>query len=262
MKTQTQHILEHLKPLRKKLLNHDLYKYIETPNDLKIFTQHHVFAVWDFMSLLKKLQQQLTNINSPWTPNGNPKFTRLINDIVLAEESDLNRHGKPQSHFEMYLDAMEDLEASTHQIRHFTQQIEHGTDIFLVISASDLPKSVKSFLIFTFNTIYHQHPHDILSAFTLGREELIPDMFTEIIEYIQEKFPKDNIQNLKFYFERHIEVDADEHGPMAIELLENLCQNDINKWKSVEKTAETALRKRLELWDGILRTILNHKAIA
>lgn len=262
MTKKSQYVLDQIKPLRQQLLNHDLYKYIESPDDLKIFTQYHVFAVWDFMSLLKILQQKLTNINVPWTPSGSPEFTYLINDIVLAEESDINRQGNRQSHFEMYLDAMECLGASTAQVRNFVDQIQHGTDIFLVISASDLPKSVKSFLIFTFNTIYHKHTHDILSAFTLGREELIPDMFKEILEYVQENFPNENIQNLKYYFERHIEIDADMHGPMAIKLLESLCKNDLNKWNAVEKTAELALQKRINLWDGILKKILISKSIA
>ncbi|NBC58854.1 MAG: DUF3050 domain-containing protein [Bacteroidetes bacterium] len=259
--SKSQNVLDKTKPLRQKLLNHDLYKYIESPEDLRIFTQHHVYAVWDFMSLLKALQQRLTNVNVPWTPEGNTEFTYLINDIVLAEESDVNRRGKHQSHFEMYLEAMEDLGASTVQIRNFIKQIQHGTDVFLVISASDLPNAVKSFLIFTFNVIYNEHTHNILSAFTFGREELIPDMFTEIIDHVQRQYPEDNIENLKHYFDRHIEIDADEHGPMAIKLLESLCQNDINKWNSVEKTAEIALQKRLELWDGILKQILIKKAI-
>lgn len=262
MRNQTQHILEHLEPLRQKLLNHDLYKYIETPDDLRIFTQHHVFAVWDFMSLVKTLQQKFTNINVPWTPNGNPNFTYLINDIVSAQESDLNKDGKRQSHFEMYLEAMDDLKASTSEILNFTEQIQHGTDVFLVISASDLPKSVKSFLIFTFNTINHKSIHDIVSAFSFGREELIPDMFLETIENIQQKFPEDDISKFKYYFDRHIEIDAKQHAPMAMQLIEELCRDDDTKWNSVEKTAEKALEKRLELWDGILKAIFNRKAIA
>ncbi len=255
MINQSQKIIEHLQPLRSQLLNHDLYKYIETPDDLRTFTQYHVFAVWDFMSLVKILQQKLTNVNVPWTPSEHPDFTYFINEIVVAEESDVNIQGKRQSHFEIYLDAMEFIGASTSEVLKFIKQVQHGTDVFLVISASDLPKSVKSFLIFTFNTIYHQPIHVILSAFTFGREKLIPDLFTEIINNIQDRFPDENFENLKYYFERHIEIDGDEHGPMALKLLENFCENDINKWKSVERTAEVALQKRIELWDGILKGI-------
>ncbi len=257
---QTQHILKNLEPLKQKLLNHDLYKYIETPDDLRIFTQYHVFAVWDFMSLLKILQQKLTNVNVPWIPSDNAQFTYLINGIVHAEEADFNHQGKLQSHFEMYIDAMEDLGASTFQIRNFTAQIQHGTDIFLVISASDLPESVKSYLISTFNTVYHKHTHEILSTFILGREKLIPNMFSEVLELMNKKFPNENIKSLQYYFKRH--NIPDKNRLMAIELLENFCHNDLNKWYSVEKSAELALQKRLELWDSVLRKILNNKAIA
>lgn len=256
-------IQEKIKPLRDKILHHDLYHYIETPDDLRIFTQHHVFAVWDFMSLAKALQQELSCVNVPWTPSHvSSEYTYLINDIVLAEESDINWNGKRQSHFEMYTEAMRDLAASTTEISNFIEQIEHGTDVFLVISASELPKSVKSFLIFTFNTIYHKGLPDILSAFTFGREDLIPDMFTEIVENIWKKYPKEHVSKFKYYFDRHIQIDADLHGPMALELIEKYCGNDISKWQSAEKVALKALKKRLALWEGIKKEILIKKAIA
>jgi pyrroloquinoline quinone (PQQ) biosynthesis protein C len=181
---------------------------------------------------------------------------------VLAEESDINKDGTRQSHFEMYLEAMRDIGSSTKDINQFIGHIQHGTDVFLVIAASDLPKSVKSFLIFTFNTIYNKGLHQIASTFTFGREELIPEMFSEVIEQIQQKFPNENISNLKYYFKRHIEIDADVHGPMAINLIKNLCQDNNVLWNEVEKTAQKALKKRIKLWDGILTKIKTQKAIA
>jgi hypothetical protein len=252
-----------IKPVRQKLINHDLYRFIETPDDLRLFTQYHIYAVWDFMSLAKALQQKLSCVNVPWLPSKNSsEYTYLINDIVLAEESDINIYGQRQSHFEMYIDAMKDLNGSTEEINKFLEQLEHGTDIFLVISASDLPKPVKSFLIFTFNTIFNEGTPEILSAFTFGREDLIPDMFTEIIGSIQQKFPKENIEKFKYYFDRHIEIDADEHGPMALKMIESFCGDDLNKWKSVENTALKSLEKRLDLWDFIKKEIMQKKAIA
>jgi len=256
-------IKKSIRPLREELLGHDLYNYIETPDDLRIFTQHHVYAVWDFMSLAKALQQKLTCVNIPWTPkNTSSEYTYLINDIILAEESDVNWNNKRQSHFEMYLEAMKDLQASTSEISSFVEQVKHGTDIFLIISASELPKSVKSFLIFTFNKVYHQDTAEILSAFTFGREDLIPELFTEIINNIQDRFPNENISKLKYYFNRHIEIDADEHGPAAIRLIENICGEDQMKWDAVEKTAIKSLKKRLKLWNGIKKNILTNKVIA
>ena len=262
MAYQTDSILKQIQPLREKLLNHDLYKYIETPDDLRIFTLHHVFAVWDYMSLLKTLQQKLTCINVPWTPNPSPEYTYLINEIVLGEETDTNFNGERQSHFAMYLEAMKDLQSSSNQIHEFLKQIKHGTDIFLVISTGELPKSVKSFLIFTFNTIYHEQTHQVASAFAYGREDLVPKMFLDILDNIQRTFPDDNISKLKYYFKRDVKSDSPEHNSKSIQLVENLCGNDVSKWEEVKQTATKSLEKRLELFDGILRAILNHKAIA
>jgi len=262
MINNTPTLLEKINPLKQQLLNHDLYKYIETPDDLRIFTQHHVFEVWDSMSLVKCLQQKLTNINVPWTPRQSPKLTYFINDMVLAEESDVNLNGKRQSHFEMYLQAMEELKASTFDIHKFIEQVDHGTDIFLVISASELPEPVKSFLIFTFNTIYHEQLHQVAAAFVFGREELIPDTFCEILGEIEEKFPEENISNLKYYFQRRLDIDRDIHRPMAIQLIEDICQNHSDLWQNVEEVAVNALHKRLNLWNGILKEVLKQKAIA
>ena len=39
----------------------------------------------------------------PLMPIGNPKTRRLINEIVLEEESDIDIEGNPSSHYEMYL---------------------------------------------------------------------------------------------------------------------------------------------------------------
>ncbi|MFN2260778.1 MAG: DUF3050 domain-containing protein [Psychroflexus sp.] len=255
-------IQSELKSHRKQLIDHHLYKNIESPQDLKIFMQHHVFAVWDFMSLLKSLQQELTCTSSPWFPVGNAKHRYLINEIVLAEETDLNRFGERQSHFEMYLDAMKKANANTEHVHIFMEQIKHGTDIFLVIATSDLPETVKSFLIFTFNTIKEGKLHKTAAAFTFGREALIPDMFTSIINEIQEKFPEEDLSLFKYYFDRHIELDGDEHGPMALELISELCGEDEIKWQETLECSQEALEKRQQLWDGIAKEINYYKAIA
>jgi len=259
---QIQEIKSNLKDLRAQLIGHHLYKRVESPQDLQIFMKHHVFAVWDFMSLLKSLQTQLTCTSSPWMPVGNPKHRYLINEIVLAEETDINAAGERQSHFEMYLDAMEKAGASTTPVLDFVDQIQHGTDVFLVIATSDLPESVKEFLIFTFDIIKRGKAHEIAACFTFGREELIPDMFTSIIEEIQQNFPEEDLSLFKYYFDRHIELDEDEHGPMALELIAALCGDDEQKWREVETCSREALEKRLGLWDGIAKEINYYKAIA
>ncbi len=240
-----------LEPLTNQLINHSLYQKISTPEQLQIFMEHHVFAVWDFMSLLTALQEKLTKTTNPWLPVGNPETRYLINEIVLAEETDINMFGKRQSHFEMYLDAMEAAGADKTKIEDFLMQVGHGTDIFLIIAASKLPISIKQFLKTTFETVYSREPHKIASAFTFGREGLIPEMFNSIIGKVQQNFPKEDLSQFKYYFDRHIELDGDEHGPMAFRMVSELCEDDKMKWQEVEATAKKALESRLELWDGI-----------
>ena len=250
-----QDIKNSILPYQQQLLNHPLYPSLKTPDDLKRFMEQHVFAVWDFMSLLKALQFDLTKVSTPWYPLGNPEIRYLINEIVLAEETDLNLMGKRQSHFEMYLDAMRKAGASTEKISSFLSHVKHGTDIFLVIAVSEIPENVKEFLRFTFEVIAEGKPHKIAAAFTFGREDLIPDMFTQILGNMQQNFPKKNLKLYKYYFDRHIELDGDEHGPMALQMVSELCGNSRNKWEEVREVSVMALKKRIRLWDGILEHI-------
>src|SRR6478735_771827 len=108
-----------LDPLRKKLLDHPVYARIADVDAVRTFMEHHVFAVWDFMSLLKALQQRLTCVTVPWTPQGHRLSRRLINEIVLEEESDEDTRGGYISHFELYRAAMKQCGADTSRVDAF-----------------------------------------------------------------------------------------------------------------------------------------------
>ncbi|MEI7508432.1 MAG: DUF3050 domain-containing protein [Flavobacterium sp.] len=232
------------------LLNHSLYEKVKTIDDLKCFLENHIYAVWDFMSLLKALQNKLTCTTTPWLPIGNPEIRYLINEIVVAEETDLAFNGSRQSHFEMYLDAMQECGANTSQISSFLANVKTTQNIFVSIKQSDLHPNVKAFLDFTFRVIEEGKPHQIAAAFTFGREDLIPSMFTKILKNFQTNFPETKLDKLVYYFERHIELDADEHGPMAMKMITELCDTE-TKWKEVEEISIQALEKRIGLWDAI-----------
>ena len=238
------------------LLQHSLYEKVETVEDLRCFLESHVYAVWDFMSLLKALQSKLTCTTTPWVASKNPETRYLINEIVLAEESDLTLDGKRSSHFEMYLDAMTSCGANTEMINSFIENVVATQNIFVSIKQSDLHPNIKSFLDFTFRVIEEGKPHQIAAAFTFGREDLIPAMFTEILRNFEANFPETDLSKLIYYFERHIELDADEHGPMAMKMIIELCENNETKWKEAEEISKLALEKRFGLWDAIEEKIV------
>jgi len=227
---------------REEIVNHPLYKKLNSVEDIAVMMEHHVYAVWDFMSLLKALQSLLTCTTSPWKPVGDGKIRQLVNSIVLEEESDVDKENNPLSHYEMYIDAMKQCGANTSAIESFVSNV----------SATNIPSvndGVDAFLKTTFDVIESNETHKIASAFTFGREDLIPDMFTAIVnEYNTEN----NLDKFVYYLERHIELDGGEHGPLALELISNLCGDDDNKWKEVEETAIACLVARKKLWDSIL----------
>jgi hypothetical protein len=237
------------------LLQHPLYIKVQTIDDLHRFLESHVYAVWDFMSLLKALQSKLTCTTTPWFPTVNTETRYLINEIVVAEESDLTLDGRRQSHYEMYLEAMQDCGANTAKVEQFLANIHSLNNIFVAIKTSDLHPNIKAFLDFTFRVIEQGKAHEIAAAFTFGREDLIPSMFTAILKNFQANFPETDLRKLIYYFERHIELDADEHGPMAMQMITELCGTDSQKWKEVEAVSILALEKRIGLWDAIEESI-------
>lgn len=260
MNEHIERIKKNIEPLRQEIINHKVYSVINDIDDLKLFMQYHVYAVWDFMSLLKSLQNNLTCTSVPWFPIGSAETRHLINEIVVGEESDLDLFGNRKSHFELYLDAMHQCGASTSHIEKFVEILKQSTDFNTAYQSSATPKAAQEFVKFTFKIIDSKKEYLQSAIFTFGHEDLIPGMFISIINDIHKNFP-DNISIFKYYLERHIEVDGDHHSHLALQMTSNLCENDIHKWKEAEEATIESLKKRIALWNGVYEEIMLKKVV-
>jgi hypothetical protein len=238
-------------PVREQIIQHPLYRDMQRMEDIRVFMQYHVFAVWDFMSLLKSLQRNLTCVELPWVPVGSAATRFLINEIVTGEESDVDPDGNRVSHFELYLQAMEQVGADTTPIKNTLKQLANGADFI-----SSIPPVARPFVQHTFDLIANAPVHVQAAVFTFGREDLIPDMFLALVNDLDKQFPG-QISLFKYYLERHIEVDGDHHSHLGMQMVEELCGDDSAKWEEAATTSRIALEQRKALWDGIHQEIIS-----
>src|SRR5580693_9429840 len=245
-----------LNTLRAQLLEHPVYAEVASVEDLRRFMQDHVFAVWDFMSLLKRLQQDLTCTNVPWFPAGNAKAARLINDIVIGEETDVDPDGSYVSHLDLYLRAMEDVGASTHQFDTFRSLARAGTSIEAAMVQTEVPPHVQAFVAHTMMLAQSGSTEEVLAAFFYGREDIIPEMFSRLQKTLPgARKTNDPLRHFVYYIERHIELDGDSHGPMGRELLDGLVADSPQKDERALHAACNSIKARIDLWDGTLSAL-------
>ncbi len=242
-----------LEDLRSNLLSHPLYESVKTIENLRLFMREHAFAVWDFMSLLKRLQQIVTCCDIPWSPAINASHARFINEIVLGEECDEDGVGGYSSHFELYLAAMEEIDADTRPIRAFVTQVQNRVPVEQALKKAEILPSTREFTQSTIRLAMKGHPHEVAAAFFYGREDVIPDMFSRFVEALPEQGI--SVKRFGHYLRRHIELDANDHGPLAKRLLARLCENLPHRESEAIDTASRAISQRISLWDGILNQI-------
>jgi len=241
-------------PARQRLLTHPLYGRLRDLEEVRIFMASHAFAVWDFMSLLKRLQRDLTCVSVPWVPVGDAEVRYLINEIVCGEESDVDPEGGRISHFDLYLRAMRAAGAEDAPVRALVAALAGGVAFPEALRAANPAPGAARFTAATLRLALTGKPHEVAAAFTYGREDLIPEMFLEVVRRLDAAHPG-KLAVFRYYLERHIEVDGGHHGEIARRMTSLLCGDDAAKAKEAAMAARTAIEARLDLWDDIHRRL-------
>ena len=237
-----------VRTLTEEVTSHPVYQELDTLRWIRTFMESHAFAVWNFMSLLKALQLQLSCVSLPWLPRGDPVLRRLVNEIVLEEESDVTERGV-MSHFELYRSAMTEAGADTAAIDAFLAHIRRRVPPAAALSLAGAPSGTRPFVLGDWRIIEAGDVVEIATTFAFGRELVIPEMFTSV-RSVAEHHP-DELSLLLDYLNRHIELDGEVHRPMALRMVAAVCGNDGEKWRRAERVAADALRRRLKLWDSV-----------
>ncbi|MCB9914030.1 MAG: DUF3050 domain-containing protein [Planctomycetes bacterium] len=247
--------------LQARLMAHPLYGALTDEAALRTFLRAHVFCVWDFQSLLKSLQRSLTCVELPWRPQGDPEARRLVNEIVLDEESDLAPGGGHLSHYELYVQGMREGGADTAPIEGFLAALGGGADWRDALAAPGLPAGVAAFVRATLELAVNGAPHQVAAGFAHGRELVIPNMFRRLVDQLAEQAPE-RWSTFRFYLERHIECDDEQHGPASHDLVARLCGDDERRWREAEAAARAAIEARLALWDALHADVLDAREVA
>lgn len=284
--------LSEISGIQTRLLSHSMYSHLTDMDSLKILMSSHVFQVWDFMFLVKKMQHILQNNNKmPWIPPNNNQLTRFIQEIVLCEETDsfsklTEITGKDSmSHLEMYLLGMENVGLETNSIKYMINEIQnyqsnansnvdYSYNLDFDTICGIIRKNRSSLVVnecldmFEWNLKLSMESdinnlHLISAAFIFGRENIIPPMFEQVIKFIPHT---KETQVFWLYLERHIEVDGgsdthdeESHQELGSKLIKLLCNYDKNKWNQCLEIGVESLTRRYKVWDQVLEKIQENK---
>lgn len=235
------------------LTAHPAFSSLKTMEDLRTFMEMHVFAVWDFMSLLKRLQRDFTTMSLPWTPPKNFIAARLINDITLGEESDDAPDNQHMSHYNLYIGGMREIGADTTTVERFIELISAGEPYAAALDKAGVHPVAKRFVSATLDTALNGKTQEVLGSFFYSRENVIPLMFKGLLAGW--KIDTATAPMFVFYLERHIDLDTERHGPAAKAIIDEMYGSNEAALIELHRAAQAAVRERCIFWDGVLALV-------
>ncbi len=238
---------------RQRMIEHPVFTAIRDIQDLRIFMETHVFAVWDFMSLVKRLQRDLTCVEVPWLPPRDRHAAQLINQIVLGEETDTDPGGEPVSHLDLYLGAMREVGADAARFELFQTALANGATLAGAFDDAAVAPFIREFTGQTLQIAGRAPLLTVMASFFYGREDVIPRMFSSLLE--KWRIGAEQAPLFVYYLKRHIEVDSDEHGPAAKAILAAATAGDPLRELQVLDAARLSIEARIRLWDGLLTSL-------
>jgi len=234
--------LKEIERLSFKLASHPLYHSVKTAADIRMYLEHQVWCVWDFMALLKAIQTHFLSSSLNWIPPVDAMTGYCIYGILLSEETDIDETGgKRSSHFETFLRAMTQAKADRTAIDRFISALREGKKIEDALTLAKPPTASRKFVNVTLK-IARGPIHGAVAAFCLSREGIIPDMFTTFLRNLA---VKENLSIFEWYLRHHVAVDSESHGPQSARLFEHVVGDDAKKLSESLETAREALAARL-----------------
>ena len=255
MHQQLSKIIQVIQPLVTQIHQHPVFASIHSIQRLCRFAEIHIFVVWDFICLLKALHRQLSSTQLLWTPPKNHLGCYLVNTLLTEEESDNLQDNRYLSHFELYVQAMQECGADTRPIETFIAHIHQQDDLEIALLQSHAPLPAQHFVRDTFHVI-HKNSHHLAASLAFARENITSGMFSSLLQHLNQTENTHSLKSFIQYFQRHIELDSHKHSHQSQLLVAELCGEDGNKWQEATDTAIFSLQSRLRLLDEIYSNIL------
>jgi len=230
------------------VIEHPVYRLLTTVPSVVRFMELQVWCVWDFMFLAKAVQRAVGCYEVPWVPPRDCSLVATINAIVGSEEADMGPDGTYQSHFEIYVAAMRQAGADTGPVGRAVELVREGVSTDEALRRAGAPDASRAFVGETLELCVAA-AHVRVAALCIGREELVPQMFTAMLSSGVSEDPR--LGAFLWYVRRHVNLDSESHGPLSAKLFRRVVGLGRGQLQEAVEGGLRAVRARRRYLDAI-----------